>query len=186
MLQCQYRAWHPSESIVPVPVYKAERVASGLRCRQSLHKDNKILRDFQICTISRRRLTLSAIGCVRCRCVSIASTSVMPEHGHRCRCKVRASTRTPICSQGIAHPAAKFRHTLPGVVRRFRPFGVGSQRVSPLLDCGLCLRRIRARPSRQSNLRLRYGREICHRNFPNKALFKKVHDSMKNVIRSQK
>ncbi len=28
-------------------------------------------------------------------------------------CKVRASTRTPICSQGIAHPAAKFRHTLP-------------------------------------------------------------------------
>lgn len=118
MLQCQYRAWHPSGSIVPVPVYKAERVASGLRCLQSLHKDNKILRDFQICTISRRRLTLSAIGCVRCRCVSIASTSVMPEHGHRCRCKVRVCTRTPICSQCFAHPAAKFRHTLPGVVRR--------------------------------------------------------------------
>ena len=49
--------------------------------------------------------------------MSIASTSVTPEHGHRCRCKVRVSTRTPICSQGIAHQAAKFRHTLPGVVR---------------------------------------------------------------------
>ena len=49
--------------------------------------------------------------------MSIASTSVTPEYGHRCQCKVRASTCTPICSQGIAHPVAKFRHTPPGVVR---------------------------------------------------------------------
>ena len=52
--------------------------------------------------------------------MSIASTSVTPEHGHRCRCKVRGSTHTPICSQGIAHPASKFRHTPPGIVRRVR------------------------------------------------------------------
>lgn len=85
--------------IVPVPVYKAELVASGLRCRQSLHKDNKNFRDYQIGTISRQRLTLSAIVCVWRMCVSIVSTSVTPEYEHRCRCKARASTRTPICSQ---------------------------------------------------------------------------------------
>ena len=99
MLSWRYRAWHPSGSIVPVPVYKAERVASGLRCLQSLHKDNKNFRDYQIGKISRGRLTLSAIVCVWCMCVSIASTSVTPEHRHRCRCKARVSTRTPICSQ---------------------------------------------------------------------------------------
>ncbi len=33
---------------------------------------------------------------------------------------------------------------------------------------------------------LRYGCEICHRNFPNKALFRKVHDLAKKVIHSQK
>lgn len=38
---------------------------------------------------------------------------------------------------------------------------------------------VRAQPSRQSNLTLRYGRKICHRNFPMQDLFKKVHDSMK-------
>lgn len=117
MLSRQYRAWHPSGSIVPVPGYKAERVASGLRCLQSLHKDNKNFRDYQIGTISSGRLTLSAIVCVWCMCVSRASTSVTPEHRHRCRCKARASTRTPICSQCFAHPVAKFRHTPPGVVR---------------------------------------------------------------------
>ena len=74
-------------------------------------KITKIFRDYQIGTISRGRLTLSAIVCVWCMCVSIASTSVTPEHRHRCRCKARASTRTPICSQGIAHSATKFRHT---------------------------------------------------------------------------
>ena len=111
MLSRRYRAWHPSRSIVPVPVYKAERVASGVRCLQSLHKDNKNFRDYQIGTISRGRLTLSAIVCVWCMCVPIASTSVTPEHRHRCRCKARASTRTPICSQGIAHSATKLRHT---------------------------------------------------------------------------
>ena len=78
---------------------------------QSLHKDNKNFRDYQIGTISRGRLTLSAIVCVWCMCVPIASTSVTPEHRHRCRCKARASTRTPICSQGIAHSATKLRHT---------------------------------------------------------------------------
>ena len=49
--------------------------------------------------------------------MSIASKSVTPEYGHRRWCKVRVSTRTPICSQGFAHPVAKFRHTPAGVVR---------------------------------------------------------------------
>lgn len=37
----QYRALHPSESIVPFPGYKVERVAFGMRGSQSLHKDTK-------------------------------------------------------------------------------------------------------------------------------------------------
>lgn len=38
----QYRALHPSGSIVPFPGYKVERVASGMCGSQSLHKDTKI------------------------------------------------------------------------------------------------------------------------------------------------
>lgn len=41
-----------------------ERVASGMLSLQSLHEDTKNIRDYQIGTISRRRLTLSAIVCV--------------------------------------------------------------------------------------------------------------------------
>jgi len=37
----QYRALHPSGSIVPFPGYKVERVAFGMRGSQSLHKDTK-------------------------------------------------------------------------------------------------------------------------------------------------
>ena len=37
----QYRALHPSGSIVPFPGYKVERVAFGMRGSQSLYKDTK-------------------------------------------------------------------------------------------------------------------------------------------------
>lgn len=37
----QYRALHPSGSIVPFPSYKVERVAFDMRGSQSLHKDTK-------------------------------------------------------------------------------------------------------------------------------------------------
>lgn len=37
----QYRALHPSGSIVPFPGYKVERVAFGMLGSQSLHKDTK-------------------------------------------------------------------------------------------------------------------------------------------------
>ena len=53
----QYRALHLSGSIVPRPVVMFERVASGMLCHQSLHKDTKNFRGFQICTISLRRLS---------------------------------------------------------------------------------------------------------------------------------
>ena len=89
----QYRALHPSGSIVPFPGYKVERVAFGMLGSQSLHKDTKNFRGFQIRTNSRQCGQSCQLLCVG---VEIAATSVPLEHRHRHRCKCRVCTRTPI------------------------------------------------------------------------------------------
>lgn len=89
----QYWGLHPSGSIVPFPGYKVERVAFGMRGPQSLYKDTKIFRGFQIRTNSRQCGQSCQLLCVG---VEIAATSVPLEHRHRHRCKHRVCTRTPI------------------------------------------------------------------------------------------
>ena len=110
-------------------LFRSIKLNVSLRACAAFNRYIKITKNSEISKSAQ-----SPVGGWHCRLsgvydvgMSIASTSVMPEHGHRCRCKVRVCTRTPICSQSIAHPAAKFRHTPPDVVRRFvRPIGVGS------------------------------------------------------------
>lgn len=117
--------------------------------------------------------------------VSIAATSVTFEYKHRHRCKVGY---VPAHRLGSHRLLSRLRNSSThcwGCAIVFDPSG---SNYSPALSwagryvCG----EIKAQPSRQSNLKLRYGRKICHRNFPNKTLFRKVHDSAKKVIHSQK
>ncbi len=77
---------------------------------------------------------------------------------------------------GRVHPAANFKHALLGLCDKCSTY---RGRFSPLLGCGICIRRIRAQPSRQSSLTLRYGRKICHRNFLNSQPVQKVQRRIK-------
>ena len=91
----QYRALHPSGSIVPFPGYKVERVAFGMRGSQSLHKDTKIFEDSKSAQIPSAEDHLVSY-CVYDVGVSIAATSFTLEYRHRHRCKCRVCPHTPI------------------------------------------------------------------------------------------
>ncbi|MBO5457032.1 MAG: hypothetical protein J6A20_11020 [Muribaculaceae bacterium] len=115
--------------------------------------------------------------------VSIAAISVTLEYRHRHRCKCRVCTRTSIVSHRLLIRLRISSTHFWGCAIVFDPSG---SNLSPAHSwagryvCG----EIKAQPSRQSSLTLRYGCKICHRNFPNKALFRKVHGLTKKVIHS--
>ena len=170
---------------------KAERVASeGVRCLQSLHKDNAKFSEISKSTaISRGRLERYRLSGVYDVGTSIAKPQVSRLNmGTDVGVRFDLYPHTDFFAKVLRNQLRNSGTHLRGIVRRVRPIGVGSlEEISPLLGCGLCQRWIEGRDRHgRAIATLRYGRKICHRNFPNKALFKKVHDSAKNIIHSQK
>lgn len=91
----QYRALHPSGSIVPFPGYKVERVAFGMQALNRYIKIRKFFEDSKSAQIPISDAHLVSY-CVYDVGVSINATSVTLQYKHRHRCKRRVCTRTPI------------------------------------------------------------------------------------------
>lgn len=116
----QYRALHPSGSIVPFPGYKVERVAFGMLCHQSINryiKITKFFEDSKSAQISANVFNLVSYSVYDVG-VSITATSVTLEYKYRHRCKRRECTRTPIVFARSCVSGCEFQAHTFGVVRQ--------------------------------------------------------------------